>query len=189
MDIRVLGFRKIRVGLGKTRVGSEFGRTSREFLLGILGQLGHSGTRVSSGKSEPLGHLGQLRAFGFPRMTQLHKSTLYFRPIRSEIFAAHFFWLWQISLRGPQKCLKIETTLRKQSKNVFNCWFDRKYRFVINWSKLISEKKEIFHLKIKEEDSETLGKFGFSGPKNDSDPTRFGFSGNFRVFARMCSPA
>ena len=33
--------------------------------------------------------------------------------------------------------------------------------------------------------SETLGKLGFSGPKNDSDPTRFGFSGNFRVFGQF----
>ena len=46
VDIRAAhsGFRisEIRVGLGKTRVGSEFGRTSRKFVLGILGQIGRS---------------------------------------------------------------------------------------------------------------------------------------------------
>jgi ribosomal protein L16/L10AE len=62
LRIRVFGFRKIRVGLGKTRVGSGFGRAGRKFKLGILGQFGHSGARVSSGEPELLGLLGLVRA-------------------------------------------------------------------------------------------------------------------------------
>ena len=52
LRIRVFGFRKIRVRLGKTRVGSGFGRTDPKFRLGIFGQLGHSAARVSSDKPE-----------------------------------------------------------------------------------------------------------------------------------------
>ena len=85
------GFGKFGSGSGKPESARTSVGQAQKFKLGILGQLGHSGARVSSGKSEPLGHLGQLRAFGIPRMTQLHKSALYFRPIRSAFFAAYFF--------------------------------------------------------------------------------------------------
>ena len=59
LPIRVFGFSDFRVGLGKTRVGSEFGRASRNFSLGNLGNLGHSGTRISSGKPERSGNFGR----------------------------------------------------------------------------------------------------------------------------------
>ena len=132
VDIRVFGFRKIRVGLGKTRVGSEFGRTSSKFQLGIFGQLGHSGARVSSGKSEPLGHLGQLRAFGIPRMTQPDKSPFHSRPVRSAIFACSFLLIVTLPLRSTQKMFETGKCSKKTIEKSLELLGSSKISFFIN---------------------------------------------------------
>ena len=126
------GFGKFGSGSGKPESARNSVGRATNLRLGILGQLGHSGARVSSGKSEPLGYLGQFRALGIPRITQPDKSPLHFRPIRSAIFACSFLLIVTLLLRSIHKMFEISKNSKKTIEKSLQLSRRSKISFFIN---------------------------------------------------------